>query len=208
MIEHMAIYKALLLIPAAGLLLMLIVLGMYRSKGRTEADAPTYTRDPALLKLQADNPNLRIAEEHARLPIYWILALGTKRGILLPKSEAEGATIRTAQCDATDIPEHLLYPRRLEMACIEIDNPTHKLSAYFFRTDDKRQKVADFFEQSRGSHRRFSGVSDWEERYEMHKRPCGIKDFVFYYFLREHATFESSVLVGYREERKPDAPAL
>ena len=161
------------------------------------ADPETLTTDPLLKKLQLLNPELRIVDVFGREPVYWIKASGTEQGILFPKSEAEGAGIRLRECDLAQIPQQLLYPRRTETACLEIDNDSHKLSAYYFRTNDRNRDVIAFLEAPLGrSHHSGVSPSRIEER-EERRREDGSDEFLFSYLLWQG--FDLVAFVGYRE---------
>ncbi len=93
--------------------------------------------------------------------------------------EAEGARIRLRECDLAQIPPQLLYPRRTETACLEIDNDSHKLSAYYFRTNDRNRDVIAFSEAPLGpSHHTHVSLSRLEERDER-RREDGSGEFLF-----------------------------
>ena len=98
-------------------------------------------------------------------------------------------------------PQNLLYPSRTETACLEIENETHTLSAFFFRTSDRLKNVVAFYEAPLDPTRRFgTSRSPTEERREERRREDGSKEFLFSYLLVQR--FDLLAFVGYREERK------
>jgi hypothetical protein len=188
--------KIMLAFPLIGAALAfgLFVYAKIENKDRTD---PEQTTDLLLKQLQLLNPQLRIEDEFTRLPVYWIRAPGSSRKIMLPKPEAAGAKINLQPCDLTAIPPHLLYPNRTEMACLEISNDTHNLSAFFFRTKDSLKKVVDFYEAPLDRTRRFgTSRSNDEERREEDKS----RAFLFSYLLHQSADLVG--FVGYREGPK------
>ena len=191
-------WKLLIAIPAVGVVFAIGLFYYARFRTRNDADPEQLTTDPQLRKLQALNPGLRIVDEFARVPVYWIKWPGAKEGILLPKSETEDAHIRVHNCDASAIPPQLLYPNRTETACVEIENGKGKLSAYFFRSKDDMKKVVAFFEAPLDPVRRFGITSTVEERREDRHLDDGSKQFVFSYFLWER--YDLVAFIGYREE--------
>jgi phosphate/sulfate permease len=198
----MNIYKLLILIPAIGVPFAIGLFLYARFTTRNVADREQLTTDPLHGKLHALNPQLRIVDEFANVPLYWIKTPGTKDGILFPKSEAAGAKIRLTECDLSAIPPQLLYPRRNETACLEIDNDSHKLSAYFFRTRDGIKDVVAFFEAPLDPTRRFGASgSTVKERTEERRREDGSREFLFSYFLWQR--YDLVAFVGYREQPKP-----
>jgi len=193
-------YRFLILMPALGVLFAAGLFVYARFSNRHVADPETRTTDPVLQKTQALNPGLRIADEFSRVPVYWIKIAGFKDGILIPKSEAEDAKIRLVDCDAAAIPAQLLYAKRTEFTCLEIDNPSHKLQAYFFRTRDSLKDVVGFYNQLLEPDRRFSASNQVEERNETRRRDDGSREFLFSYYMWQR--YDVVAFVGYREERK------
>jgi len=188
--------KIMLAFPLIGaaLALGLFVYAKIENKDRTD---PDQTTDPLLKQLQLLNPHLRIEDEFTRLPVYWIREPGSNRKIMLPKSEAAGAKISLQECDLAGIPPTVLYPNRTEMACLEISNDTHHLSAFFFRTKDNLKRVVDFFEAPLDRTRHFgTSRSNDEERREEDKSHA----FLFSYLLHQSADLVG--FVGYREGPK------
>ncbi len=189
-------FKIVLAFPLIGaaLALGLLVYARIENKDRTD---PEQTTDPLLKQLQLLNPHLRIEDEFTRLPVYWIREPGSSRKIMLPKSEAAGAKINLRACNLTAIPPNLLYPSRTEMACLDIANDTHNLSAFFYRTKDNLKKVVGFYEAPLDATRRFgTSRSNDEERLEEDKS----RAFLFSYFLHQSADLVG--FVGYREAPK------
>jgi hypothetical protein len=198
----MNVYKLLLAIPAMGVMFALALLLYGRFSTRNVADREQLTTDPLHQKLHLLNPQLRIVDALPRVPVYWIKLPGTKDGILFPKAEAEGARIHLQECDLSAIPRQVLYPNRSEMACLEIDNDAHKLSAYFFRTRDSLKTVVTFFEARIDPGQRLhSSGPGYKERREVLSHEDGSREFLFSYFLWEN--YDLVGFVGYREELKP-----
>lgn len=197
----MKTYKILVAIPIVGVMFAIGLFVSARFRTRSLADPETLTTDPLLQKLQALNPQLRIVDEFGRVPVYWIRPRGVKEGILFPKSEAEGARVRVSECDLSAIPPQLLYPRRAETACLEVDNDNHKLSAFFFRTRDGRQDIISFYEAPLEKSRHFgTSRGKIEERAEYARGGDGSREFLFSYLLWER--YDTVAFIGYREERK------
>ncbi len=194
-------YKLLVLMPVLGVLFAAGIFVYARFSNRNVADPETRTTDPVLQKVQSLNPGLRIADEFSRVPVYWIKLDGMKDGVLIPKSEAEGAKIRLIDCNPEEIPRALLYPRRSEFACLEVDNAAHKLQAYFFRTRDSMKDVVGFYNELLEPNRRFSSSSAVEERNETRVPDDGSREFLFSYYAWQR--YDVVVFLGYREERKP-----
>lgn len=190
------------MLPAVGAALAIGLFVYAKFSTRHLADPEQLTTDPLLKQLQSLNPHLQIVDEFTRLPVYWIKIPGTAQRIMFPKSEAAGAGIRLRECDLSAIPQHLLFPRRTETACLEIDNDRHKLSAFFFRTKDRLKDVVAFYEAPLDPTRRFgTSRSQTEERREVRRREDGSREFLFSYSLAQR--FDLIAFVGYREERKP-----
>lgn len=198
----MNISKILVVLPALGVVFAVGLFVYAKFSTRNVADPEQLTRDPLLKQLQSQNPHLRIVEEFSRLPVYWI-KVGAEQKVMFPKSEAAGARIRVRECDSSAIPQHLLYPRRVETVCVEIDNDNHVLSAFYFRTKDRLKDVVAFYEVPLDSSRRFgTSRSQTEERREERIREDGSREFLFSYFLSQRV--DLMAFVGYREERKPE----
>ncbi len=198
-----AIFRKLLLaIPAIATVFFLGLILYAKWSHRNVADPERLTRDPLHQKLHQLNPDLRIVDEFARVPVYWIKLPGFKQGVLFPKAEAVGARITLQECDLSAIPRHLLYPNRSETACLEVDNDAHKLNAYYFRTGDDLKGVVAFFEATIDPDQRLhSSGRGYKERREVLPHDDGSREFRFSYFLWEDYGLVG--FVGYREELKP-----
>jgi hypothetical protein len=85
--------------------------------------------------------------------------------------------------------------------CLEVDNDSHKLSVYYFRTNDSNKDVIAFLEAPLGrSHHSGVSPSHIEERDER-RREDGSDEFLFSYLLWQRSDLAG--FVGYREELKP-----
>jgi hypothetical protein len=191
----------LLAIPAVGAALAVGLLVYARAKPRSIADWAK-THDPVLAQLLSLNPGMQIEDEFTRVPIYWIQNPATGRRVLFPKSEAKNARVAIRECDLSAIPPNVLYPRRTETVCLEIENDEHKLSAFYFRTPDSLSQVVAFFNGLVEPERRFTlGRGDrMDERREERKREDGSRELLFSYLLQQSA--DVGGFVGYREERR------
>ncbi len=194
----------LLAVPAAGVAIAIGLFVYSRAKPVSVEDwAKRY--DPVLAQLFALNPGLQFEDEFKRLPIYWIqypVSGGKTLRVMLPKSEAGNARITVGDCDLSQIPQSLLYPRRKETICLEIDNDQHKLRASYFRTADYKDKVVEFYNALLEPDRRFTmGREDEKDRRVDVKREDGSREFLYSYYLSQEVDLRA--FVGYKEEKKP-----